>query len=154
MPIFRRGFFVGTGLAPVRAAGESDVVSRSACVCDHFSDRREASPYDDEVALVLTFSDVFLGINVPCVDPFTQPLSSIGKRRRGELQVLASTTLLPSLSNFTGKSRNRVMPAFAHTHKMQINYTAFFVLRIAFTVVPQTAHWPFSAGLPFFMVTC
>jgi hypothetical protein len=33
-------------------------------------------------------------------------------------------------------------------------YASFLAeLRIAFTVVPQTTHWPFKAGLPFFMVT-
>jgi hypothetical protein len=35
-----------------------------------------------------------------------------------------------------------------------IRWVYFFaVLRIALTVVPQTAHCPFKAGLPFFMVT-
>jgi hypothetical protein len=35
-----------------------------------------------------------------------------------------------------------------------VAYASFLAeLRIAFTVVPQTTHWPFKAGLPFFMVT-
>jgi len=29
----------------------------------------------------------------------------------------------------------------------------FSAPRMALTVVPQTEHWPFKAGLPFFMVT-
>ena len=55
-------------------------------------------------------------------------------------------------SNIERMLQNEATPDFA-TY-MTNNYTAFFVLRIALTVVPQTVHWPFSAGLPFFIVTC
>jgi hypothetical protein len=53
-------------------------------VCDHFSDRREASPYDDEVALVLTFSDVFVGSNDARHDPYSQSLPVLAPTGQGQ----------------------------------------------------------------------
>jgi hypothetical protein len=53
---------------------------------------------------------------------------------------------------------SEVCGLFAYTNRPhtseKLTYASFLAeLKIAFTVVPQTTHWPFKAGLPFFIVT-